>query len=426
MSDSNTTIHTTLDTSELQQTLKAIQKSLEKNPLNLEADVDTEKAESALKKLGIDMDKVLSFALDKFKESISELIKMDSTLNAISKASSLTASELKNLGDSSFETASKYGKIANDYLLEVQKMAEAGYTNADSMAELSTKLQAATNLSDELADKYITASDKAYKLNGNVTALTTALDGANHIADKNNISMSELAEGMSLIGSQAASSGVEINEATAALATMLSVTEHSGSEAANAFQGILMYLQQIPGEANGEIIDEKALKRYQNACKALEVSLTTVKNGMVSLKDPMQILEELSAAYQKLNDSDSKRTNLLNAVGGDAQAEVLKAILENYDLYEQMLRDYSDGMGSLDTDAETYTSSPENSLNRLSNTWTATVGNIAESALLSGSVDGLNGLLEIVNHLTDALGSLGSIGVIGGGILGAKNIGRCA
>ena len=56
----------------------------------------------------------------------------------------------------------------------------------------------------------------------------------------------------------------------------------------------------------------------------------------------------------------------------------------------------------------------EGSLNRLSNTWTDTVSNIANSDGIIVGINALNGLLSIVNDVTGALGSLGSIGAIGG------------
>lgn len=48
-------------------------------------------------------------------------------------------------------------------------------------------------------------------------------------------------------------------------------------------------------------------------------------------------------------------------------------------------------------------------MNRLSNTLTDTVGNIANSDAIITTINILNGLLSIINKITDALGSLRSI-----------------
>lgn len=359
------------------------------------------------------------------KQTISDLKEIDTYLTEISKAnSSMSKSELSRIGDNSFEVASKYGKTVTDYLAGIQEMSRAGYENADRMAELSAAIQGAGSITAELANKYLIATDRAFQMNGSIKTLTQTLDGATNITNKNTVNMADLAEGISVVGSQAASSQMEINEVTAAIGTLIAVTHESGSEMGNAFQGILMNLQQVTGDVDGAEIDEESLAKYKDACAQLGVSLSEVKDGAVSLKEPMQILKELSEEYTKLDATDSRRTDLLSAVGGNDRGEALNALLENYNLYEKMLQDYANGNGSIAKEAEKTANSWEGSMNRLSNTWTNTVGNIANSAGVVQGVNTLNGLLEVINNITSALGPLGSIGLGAGLFAGIKNVGR--
>ena len=364
----------------------------------------------------------------KTQEAISELKDLDTLLRDISKTNrQFSKSDLENIGNASFDIASKYGKTATDYLSGVQDAAHAGYTNVKEIAELSLAVQNAGNMTAELANQYIAATDNAFEMNGSIKALSTTLDGATNIANNNLVDMTDLAEAMSIVGSQAANSGMKVDETTAAIATMIAITNQSGSEMAKAFQGILMNLQQVTGEVNdgGAAIDTKSLAKYKKACEELGVSLSIVKGDMISLKDPIQIIGELSEAYTKLDDSDAKRTNLLNAVGGGNRATALDALLENYDLYEKMFQEYADGLGSMDQAANITANSWEGSLNRISNTWTDTVENVANSDAIITLLNGFNGVLSVINKVTDALGSLGTIGV-GAGILASfKNIGKC-
>ncbi len=359
------------------------------------------------------VDDLLDIIIPKFKEATTELKKMDTLLVNISKSNkSLSSSELTKIANDSFSVASKYGKQVSDYLSIVQEMTRAGYQNSKALAELSITAQSATDMTSDLANQYILATDKAYKLNGDVQELTKTLDGANNITTKNAVNMSSLAEGMTIIGSTAASSKMQINETTAALATMLATTKLSGSEAANALQDIL------------NAMNSDSIGGYQNACEKLGVSLYEVKNGATSIKEPMQILKELSIEVSKLGSSDIKRSNLLGSVGDANTSSALSAILDNYSLYEKMLADYAAGTGTLAMDAEKAATSWEGSLNRLSNTWTDTVGNIANSDAVIGITDSLNGLLSIVNKVTDVLGPAGSLGVGLGALLGVKDVGR--
>lgn len=270
---------------------------------------------------------VVMLAVSKTKEAVTELKEIDTILTEISKTNDkLSKSDLKNIGNNAFETASKYGKKATDYLSGVQEASRAGYENAENIAELSTAAQGAGDMTAELANSYIIATDKAYGMEGSVQKLTQTLDGANEITNHNAVNMTELAEGMKVVGSQAASSQISVEETTAALGTLIAVTQQGGSQMGNAFKGILMNLRQVTGEVDGEEIDQESLTKYEKACEALGVSLSEVKDGAVSLKEPMQILKELSAEYTKLDKDDAKRANLLSAIGGKVYHVVQKCI----------------------------------------------------------------------------------------------------
>lgn len=360
--------------------------------------------------------------ISKTKNAISELKEVNTYLTEISKANDkLSKSDLAQIGNDSFDVASKYGKTATNYLSAVQEMSRAGYENAFGMAELSVAAQGAGDMTQELANKYIIATDKAYKLGGSVEKLTEVLDGSNYITNHNAVNMTELAEGMSIVGSQASSLGVQVNQTTAVLGTMIATTQQSGSEMARAYRAILLNLQQVTDEEEG--ITAEGLTKYEAACKALNVSLKETKNGITSLRDPMEVIKDLAEEYSKLDANDIRRTNLLSSVGGKLRANALNAILENYDMYEKMLKEYADGTGSMAAEAEKTANSWEGSLNRLSNTWTDTVENIANSDAIIAIINDINGLLSVINNVTDKLGSWGTLGLGAGLFAGIKNVG---
>nr|DAH15319.1 MAG TPA: minor tail protein [Caudoviricetes sp.] len=356
------------------------------------------------------------------REAVTELKNLDSILTEISKANdTLNESDLADIGNSSFETASKYGKKATDYLKGVQEMSRAGYQNAEAMGELSVKAQGAGDMTEDVANKFIVATDKAYKLNGSLTDLTEIMDGINYITNHNAINMTELSEGFSVVGSTAASFGVEADELTAALATMGAATQQSGSEVARAFRAILLNIRQVSDEEEG--IDAEGLTKYEKACNALNVKLKETKNGVQELRDPMVVLKELSTEYNKLSDTDVKKVNLLNSVGGKLRSTQLDALLRGWSDYEKMLGQFADGTGSMTEEAEKTANSWEGSMNRLSNTWTDTIGNIANSDGVTRAINSLDWVLDKVNKLTSALGSLGSIGLGAGLFAGIKKVG---
>jgi TP901 family phage tail tape measure protein len=356
----------------------------------------------------------INVLVSKTKEALSELREVDTLLTQIANENDrLSRADLEEIGNNAFDTASKYGKSASDYLAEFQEASRAGYQNAAQIAELSLAAQGAGNLTSELADRFITAADRAYELGGSVAKLTEILDGSFSISGRNAISMAELAEAMSAAGEQTSQLGISADETAAVLGTIISGAHQSGAEASEAFESILLLIRQVADAGKG--IDAESLTRYEEACSALNVSLKETRNGVTSLRDPMEVLKDLSEAYSKLNAGDTRKATLLDAAGSEMNADALEAVLENYSQYEEMLSQYARGAGSMAQKAAETADSWEGSLDRLSNTWTDTIGNIADSGAVITLVNGLNGLLSVVNSITDGLGSLGTIG-IGAGI----------
>lgn len=115
--------------------------------------------------------------------AVNELKEIDSVLTEISKTSDLTIKQIKELGKSSFDTASEFGKTAKDYLVGVQEMSRSGFygDHAEELAKLSILGQAAGDMSADISNSYLLATNAAYDYKGNVEKLNAVLDGQNMI-----------------------------------------------------------------------------------------------------------------------------------------------------------------------------------------------------------------------------------------------------
>lgn len=356
-------------------------------------------------------------------EAFRELKEIDTILTEISKTSDRTQKSLENLGKSAVDSANEYGATISGYLSGVKEAARAGFDESqqEEIAKLSILAQSAGDMTDELANEYIIATNAAYKLNGEISKLNKVLDGQNYITNHNAVNMSELAEATKIVASQAASSNVEIDKLTASVGTMMAVTQQGGDIAARAFKGILMNIQQVSGEvADGEEISTDDLTKYQKACEELGVSLSEVKNGIVSLRDPMQVLKELSEAYTSLDKMDARRANLISAVGGKYRGNQLNALLENWDIYEKMLSEYSQGEGSALEEAQKTAESWQGLLNQISNNWTGFIQNFADDGLVTNTLKFINELVNGADSLVESFGALPTLIAAIGGVFGAK------
>ncbi len=385
--------------------------------------------------------RLISLAVREIRSAITELQTLDDRLTEISKTSDRTDASLRRLGENSFDVASKYGRTASDYLLGVQEMSRAGFGEAESekLAELSILAQSAGDMTAEMANEYIIATNAAYSLAGNSEKLNKVLDSQNYITNHNAVSMENLAQATKLAASQAAASGVEIDELTAAVGTMVAVTQQGGDQAGRAFKGILMNIQQVKASAadigdGGEDITAESLSKYEKATAALGVSLKEVKNGTVQLRKPMEVLRDLAIAVNKEGENSVKVANLISAVGGKFRGNQLIALLQNWETYEKMLSEYNsdDAIDSAFKESQKSANNWAGSINKVKNSWSEFVNvfinsdnmkemlntineiiqNLTDSAVSGGlkiTFDLLNRILKVIEFLTEQLGTLGTV-----------------
>lgn len=273
-------------------------------------------------------------ATKKVKEAVGELKQLDDILNEISHVSGLTGAQLKELGDSAFDAADKYGKSADEYLESVRKMYQAGQRNAAQMAELSLLAQTAGGLDASAADSYLIAGNAAYDLKGNVEELSQILDGQNNIAQNASVTMLDMAQAVTQAASAASRSGVKMNELSSLIALAAANTNESGTEIGQTLRELFSALQDTDNQA------------VTDAFNALHISMTEIVNGSESLKTPVQLLEELADALDGLPADDVFRSDVLSGIGGTENADTLSAMLDNWSSFEDMLRLYDFGMGS--------------------------------------------------------------------------------
>ena len=160
--------------------------------------------------------------------------------------------------------------------------------------------------------------------------------------------MTELANATKLVASQAAQSGIAEDEMTAALSTMIATTQQGGEIAARSFKGILMNLQQVTGELDdGEIIDENSLQKVEKRLTSVGVAMKEVKDGTVSLRDPMKVLEELAQVYNSLPDDSVEKAGIISDLGGKIYLVAQKYATRTYLIAGNALEPYTTITGKL-------------------------------------------------------------------------------
>lgn len=337
----------------------------------------------------VSVSSVMMAGVYKIKQAVAELKNLNDIITEISKTSDLTNKQLKELSSASFDTASKYGKTASDYLTGVQEMYRAGFDNAKQMSELSILAQSAGDMDTNNANDYLIATNAAYNYKGSVEELNKVLDSQNYITNNAAVSMQDMADATSEAASIASQYGVKVDELSSLIAVAVSKTRESGSEVGTALKALLINLQNTTSDP------------IKKAFEDVGISMTKMVGDSEQLKTPIELLKELSEVYNKLPEGDTKRANILNKIGGKHHANTLAAILSDQDAYNSIMDLYnsSSAVGSAKQEADKSANNWSGTLNKISNSWTELVSKFAES-------DSIITVLNLVNDLTQALGNL--------------------
>lgn len=363
---------------------------------------------------------IVSKTIGAFRDAISTMKAVDDEMVTVRKVTGFTAEQMENLRDRAYETASAYGEAADEYLNSVAAFARAGYgEQADALAELATKTKLVGDTNAETAQQFLLSVDAAYQYKGNIDALTKVLDGANEIDNKYATSIEKLAEGLGTVAPVAAQAHVGIDELTAAIGTITAVTQRSGSEAARAFRALVL---NIVGDTKteidegvtwttGEIAGLKDVIR-QYAPAAYEAAKAT---GEVI--DPMEAIGGLAQSMKDGLLTEQKLMEMVSDIGGKLRTSQLLALLQNWDMYQSMLKDYANAVGSADEEISNAMDSWTRKTNILKNEWTEFIQSMVSTDTVKGGLDVLIGTVEVLNTdlgraaVTAGAVSLGLVGI---------------
>lgn len=350
----------------------------------------------------------VAFAVKSVKQALNTMKEVDSELANIRKVTGESAEYIAELGNRAYDTASKYGVSAKELLSSAAEFAKAGYSNYEQLAELAIKTQLVGDVSDSVATKFLLSADAAYKFGGNIKSISTVLDKANVIENNYATSIQKIAEGLPRVASTAAMTNMTIDELMAAIGTITAVTQESGSKSATALRALIMNITGVTGtiqDVDGEIrvteedttLLRNAIAEYGNAAMKAAVQAGEVL-------DPIEAMRSLYLAYKAGEFNPRELFGELMGLGGKLRTNQLAALIENFDMFEEMLGLVENSAGSADAEVEVMLNTWQAKVNQLNNTWTEFVSHIADTSAIKGAIETLTSLIDGLDQALLRLG----------------------
>lgn len=354
-------------------------------------------------------------SINGIKSMISTVVDLDTALVDLKKTTTMSNSELESFYGDANKTAIEMGVSTEEIINQASAWSRLGYSSADAaskMAKLSSQFASISPGMDvDTATDGLVSIMKAYDID-----VDNVLDGVmskiNIIGNTAATSNSEIVEMLSRSSSAMHEANNSLEETIALETAAVEITRDPAS-VGTAFKTVAMRIRGYDEETESYTNDVEVLSG-----KIADLTKTASTPGGISLftdetkteyKSTYQLLEEISGIYDQLTDKD--QAGLLEALAGKRQGQIIAATITNFDAAKKAMDNMSESAGSADKEMGIIMDSLEYKLNALKETGTGIAQNLFQKDDMKAVVDGLTGILTIIEKLTDSLGLFGTIGL---------------
>lgn len=336
------------------------------------------------------------------RDAVQEMKNVDTQLTNISKVSGKTGQELAAIGDKAYDTASKYGVAASTYLESVYNMQKAGMGDqAEAMGELAIKTMLVGDTTEEVASKFLIASNAAWKLDGNMEKLSEIVDQADYINNNYATTLDKLAAGMPVVASIASQTGMTAQDTLAALGTITAATQESGTKAATALRALILNISGQVGKYLTEEGEEfevtaKSVKTLQGLLEKYAKTEMDAARAAGEMINPLTAIDALFKGMANEDLNDVELFNLLSGMGGKLRTNQLTALVQNWGtLFADMKEGMAGAAGTADSEISRMMESWERRTQKLKNTWTEFISDIIDTNAVKAVIDDLTKVIDV-------------------------------
>lgn len=356
--------------------------------------------------------RVIMAAYRAVKQMVSNVIELDTAMTELKKVTNETDATYEKFLVGAHSRAKELGAALSDTVSATADFARLGFgiEDAEKLADAAIVYK---NVGDGIGD-IETASESVI---ATMQAFNVPAEQVMSIVDKfnevgNNFAISSGGVGDALLRSAAAlhSANNTLDESIA-LAAAANTIVQDPEKVGTTLKTVSMYLRAAKSDAEGagEATDGMAnsVSELRNEILALtgyKVDIQTDKN---TFKSTYQILKELSEVWDEL--TDVSQANILELVGGKKNANVVSALLEDFDIAERAITTSANSAGSALKENEKVLESIRGKMNVMKATFEALSQNLIGSDIVKVIIDFSTGLMELINSVLKVIDVCGGL-----------------
>ena len=265
------------------------------------------------------------------------------------------------------------------------------------------KMARIANLDYATATDYMTAALRGFNMELNEASATRVNDVYSKLAATTASDTREISIAMTKTASIANNANMDLETTAALLSQIIETTREAPETAGTAMKTIIARFQELKkapdeiGEVDGEVVDAN---KIEGALRTIGVALRDTEGQFRNLDD---VFLEIASKWDSL-DTNTQRYIATMAAGSRQQSRFI-AMMSDYDRTMELVSAANNSAGASQEQFDKTLDSMEAKLNRLRNAWNSFVMGLANSSMIKSLVEGLTNVLDLLNKITDLLGS---------------------
>ena len=354
------------------------------------------------------------------KEMYQNVSNIDSAMVELKKVTDETDETYDKFLSGTNKKAQEIGTTITGLVSSTGDFARLGYTFEESQ-KLAETANIYAVVGDEIsgvdeATESIISTMKAFGIQANDSI--SVVDKFNEVGNRFAISSGGIGEAMKRSASSMAAANNTIDETVALIAAANEIVQNP-EKVGTAFKTISMRIRGVKTELEEAGLDTDGMAdttaKLQAEVKALSgVDIMKDKN---TFKSTYQIMDELSQKWDKL--TDKQQAALTELLAGKHQGNVMASLMTNFDKAREALSVSMSSEGSAMKEHEKWLDSVEAKQLQLKASWEGLSKDFLSSDLVKGIVDGARSVLNAIDSIVNAIGTLGTVAT-GAGLFGLK------
>lgn len=224
------------------------------------------------------------------------------------------------------------------------------------------------------------------------------------------VTAAQVGEGMTKAASVLEMAGASFEQATGMITGGGAITQDFDAFG-NAIRVSALRVRGMKGELEelGEEVDDNisSVSKVQTQILNLTKGKVNIfKSDNETFRNIYDIYSDIAKIYNELNDKD--KASLLEILAGKNRSNQIQGMLKAWSDVEKATEKASNAEGTAAAENEKYMQSMQGKLDSLNASWQALSNTVLSSDFVKFLVDGLSGIVDIVDGITHSFGVLGT------------------